>query len=254
MLSRLAAVGVIAMLSLSGPPSQQDEVAALKKQVADLKAQQDAMQKDLTAIKTFLQALAQGGREPGEALLDKTVSIDGIPMKGSSAAPVTMVEVSDYHCPFCRRHRQQTQPRIDSDFIEAGKVRYAFIDFPIEQLHPGAFRAHEAARCAGEQGKYWEMNAKLFEEPTRDDARLVQQAQAIGLDTTAFKACLESNKFEAPVKESVGRMASLGVSSTPTFLIGRTPAPGQPFKVEKVVEGAMPFEEFAKAIDIVAAQ
>ena len=83
-----------------------------------------------------------------------------------ASAPLTIVEVSDYHCPFCRRHRQQTQPQLEADYVASGKARYAFIDFPIEQLHPGAFRAHEAANCAGEQGKYWEMNAKLFAEPT----------------------------------------------------------------------------------------
>ena len=98
-----------------------------------------------------------------------------------------MVEVSDYHCPFCRRHTLTTQPQIDAEYINTGKLRYVFIDYPIDQLHPDAFKAHEAANCAGEQGKYWEMHAKLFESPpTRDGAQLVPQlvaqAQAVGLD------------------------------------------------------------------------
>jgi protein-disulfide isomerase len=252
MLLRLSLVGLVALFSLSGPASQQDEVAALRKQVEALKAQQDAMQKDLNAIKTFLQALAQGGQQPGAALVDKTVAIDALPAKGSANAPFTVVEVSDYHCPFCRRHRQQTQPKIEADFIDTGKIRYTFIDFPIEQLHPGAFRAHEAANCAGEQGKYWEMNARLFEEPTREDAKLVEQAGAIGLDVGAFKTCLESDKYANPVRDSVARMADLGVSSTPTFLIGRTPKPGEPFTILKVIEGAMPYEEFQKTLNEVA--
>lgn len=249
MLLRLSLVGFVALFSLSGPPSQQDEVAALRKEVAALKAQQDAMQKDLTAIKAFLQALAQGGREPGDALLEKTVAIDGLPVKGDASAPLTVVEVSDYHCPFCRRHREQTQPKIESEFIASGKVRYSFIDFPIEQLHPGAFRAHEAANCAGDQGKYWEMNARLFAEPTRDDAQLVAQAQAIGLDSGTFRACLEGDKYATPVRERVARMAELGVSSTPTFLIGRTPKAGEPLTILKVIEGAMPYEEFQKTLN-----
>ena len=98
-----------------------------------------------------------------------------------------MVEVSDYHCPFCRRHTLTTQPQIDAEYINTGKLRYVFIDYPIDQLHPEAFKAHEAANCAGDQGKYWEMHAKLFEQPPpRDSAQLgpllVSQAQAVGLD------------------------------------------------------------------------
>jgi protein-disulfide isomerase len=250
MLTRLALVGFVALFSLSGPPSQRDEIAALRKKVETLKAQQAAMQRDLAAIKQFLQQLlAQNTPAPGEALLDKTVSVAGLPAKGAPTAPLTIVEVSDYHCPFCRRHRQQTQPRLEADYVATGKVRYTFIDFPIEQLHPGAFRAHEAANCAGDQGKYWEMNARLFEEPTREDARLVEQAQRIGLDAGVFRACLDAGKYATPVRASVARMADLGIASTPTFLIGRTPARDEPLKILKVIEGAMPYEEFQKTLD-----
>ncbi len=167
---RLAAVTILAMLSMSGPQTPQDEVAALRKEVEALKAQQTAMQRDLNVIKNFLQVLAQAQQPAEAALVDKTVQVDGVPMKGALNAKVMMVEVSDYHCPFCRRFRQQTQPQIDTQYIETGKIRYAFIDYPIAQLHPDAFRAHEAANCAGEQGKYWEMNSQLFEQPARDVA------------------------------------------------------------------------------------
>ena len=173
---RLAAVTLLALLSMSGPQTPQDEVAALRKEVEALKAQQTAMQRDLTAIKNFLQALAQAQQPAEAALVDKTVQVDGVPMKGAPNAKVMMVEVSDYHCPFCRRFRQQTQPQIDTQYIDTGKIRYAFIDYPIAQLHPDAFRAHEAANCAGEQGKYWEMNSQLFEQPARDVPTLVTQA------------------------------------------------------------------------------
>ena len=82
-----------------------------------------------------------------------------------------MVEVSDYHCPFCRRHTVDDPAGIDAEYIDLGKLRYVFIDYPIDQLHPDAFKAHEAANCAGDQGKYLEMHAKLFESPpTRDSA------------------------------------------------------------------------------------
>jgi protein-disulfide isomerase len=252
-MARLAAVALIALFSLSGPQSPQDEVAALRKEIEALKAQQASMQRDLTAIKSFLQALAQA-QAPAPAttaLLNKTVQVDGVPTKGAAAARVMMVEVSDYHCPFCRRFRQQTQPQIDAQYIQTGKIRYAFIDYPIAQLHPDAFRAHEAANCAAEQGKYWEVSAQLFEAPARDVATLVSQAAKAGVNTTQFKSCLDAGKYAASVRDSISRMQALGVDSTPMFLIGLTPPPGQPMKVLKVVQGAQPLEEFTAALDSV---
>jgi protein-disulfide isomerase len=149
---------------------------------------------------------------------------------------------------------QTTQPQIDSEYISTGKLQYIFIDYPIEQLHPEAFKAHEAANCAGDQGKYWEMHARLFASPTRDLGLLVDQAKQLGLDGGALKACLDSGKYAKSVRESVARMEQLGVNSTPTFLLGVTPAPGQPMRVAKVVKGAVPFAEFKKAIDGMIAQ
>ncbi len=248
-MARLAAVTLIALFSLSGPQSTEHEVAALRKEVEALKAQQATMLRELTAIKNFLQSVAEP-RQPAEmALLNKDVQVDGVPSKGAASAPIMMVEVSDFHCPFCRRFRQDTQPQIDAQFIQTGRIRYAFIDYPIAQLHPDAFRAHEAANCATDQGKYWEMSAQLFERPVRDVAGLVAQAGKLGLDTAQFKTCLEGGRHATRVRESVSRMQALGIDSTPTFLIGRTPAAGQPMKVLKVVRGAMPFEEFRTALD-----
>ena len=177
------------------------------------------------------------------------MAIAGEPTKGSPTAKVTLVEVSDYHCPFCRRHMQTTQPQIDSEYINSGKVQYIFIDYPIEQLHPEAFKAHEAANCAGDQGKYWEMHARLFASADPGSRPARRQAQAARPRRAALKACVDSGKYAKPVRDSVARMEQLGIDSTPTFLVGVTPAPGQPMKVVKVVKGAVPFSEFKKVID-----
>jgi protein-disulfide isomerase len=248
MLSRLVTVTVVALFSLSGPQSTQDELAALRKEIAELKASQAAMQRDLDVIKNFLQAVAQG-RQPGEPLENASVPIAGEPARGSATAKLTLVEVSDYHCPFCRRHTQQTQPQLDAEYINSGKVRYVFVDYPITQLHPDAFKAHEAANCAGEQGKYWQMHAQLFVKPTRDPAELTAQAASAGMDAAKFRACLDSGKYRASIQESVGRMQQLGVDSTPTFLIGATPTGNAPMKVLRVVRGAQPYGTFKTALD-----
>ena len=255
MFSKLATVTLVALFSLS-PPYEQD-TAALKREIEALKAQQAEMQKDLDAIRAFLQQMII--EKAQAAMVNAPITVAGEPAKGSTAAKVMMIEVSDYHCPFCRRHTLTTQPQIDAEYINTGKLRYVFIDYPIDQLHPEAFKAHEAANCAGDQGKYWEMHVKLFEQPPpRDSAQLVpllvSQAQAVGLDAAKFRSCFESGKYATPVKDNVARMQALGVDSTPTFLIGMTPAPGQPMKVVRVVRGAVPFSQFKAAIDEVLAQ
>ena len=248
MIVKLATVTLVALFSLSGPQSAQDEVAALRKEVAELRAQQADMQRDLQTIKTYLQALAQG-RQGADALANASVPIAGEPNRGSGEAKVTLVEVSDYHCPFCRRHAQLTQPQIDAEYVKTGKVKYVFIHYPITQLHPDAFKAHEAASCAGEQGKYWEMHNQLFAKPSRDVSELTSQALSIGVDAGRFKACMESGKYREAIQQSVERMRQLGVDSTPTFLIGATPSGDAPLKVDTVIHGAQSYGAFKSALD-----
>jgi predicted DsbA family dithiol-disulfide isomerase len=148
---------------------------------------------------------------------------------------------------------QQTQPQLYTEYVNAGKVRHVFLHYPIEQLHPDAYRSHEAASCAADQNKFWELHGKLFEKPVRSVDELVPLAQAAGLDAGAFRACLDSGKHRQAVRESVERIQKIGINGTPAFLIGRTPPAGQPMKVVKFVEGAQPYSAFKTAIEAVLA-
>ena len=260
MLTKTATVAFVAILSLS-PPLQQDpaqEIATLRRQVQELREQQAQMQKELTAIKNFLQSLVQqaqaqqggpaGPEVPG--LIGATVPTAGEPAMGSSSAKVTIMEVSDYQCPYCKRQTLQTFPQLEAEYIKTGKVQYMFVDYPIAQLHPTAARSHEAANCAGEQGKYWEMHRSLFTSPVaKDDAALIAQARTIGVDAARLQSCLTSGKYKEPVQASVRRMEQLGIAGTPMVLVGLTPAPGQPMKIVKFIYGAQPFGAFKAAID-----
>lgn len=237
-------VPVLMMLSCSQPTAQsQADVEALKKQV-------EQMQRDIDEIKKFLKA-ATGGRYGAPSVENSPVDISGAPAKGSASAPVTLVEISDYHCPFCRRHVQQTQPQIYSQYVDTGKVRHVFIHYPIDQLHPEAYKSHEAASCAAEQGKFWELHTKLFEAPARTDDQISALAFAVGLDVNALKGCLSSGKYRNAVRESVRKMQELGVSGTPMFLVGRTPSGSEPFKAVSTINGAQPFPAFKQAIDAI---
>lgn len=253
MVLKLSAVGVLALLSLSPPQSSSEEIAALKRQVQEIRTQQASMERDLQAIKTILQR-AQGG-PTGDEFVNKTVLIDNEPSRGSASAKVTIVEVSDFHCPFCRRQTLQTLPQVMKEYVDTGRVRYVFVDYPIAQLHPDAAKAHEAAACAGDQGKYWEMHTSLFTNaPARDTAQLSAQAKTLGLDPAKFAACLSGGVHAAAVRESVVRMQQLGVEGTPLTLVGLTPAPGTPLKVIASVYGARPYADFKAAIDATLAK
>jgi protein-disulfide isomerase len=247
MFLKVPAIALLALVSLSSPQSPSDEIAALKRQIQELKAQQASMARDLEAIKSILQ---QAQAPAGDPFVNKTVAVTNEPTRGNASAKITLVEVSDYHCPYCRRQTLQTMPQLLTDYVKTGKVRYVFVDYPIAQLHPDAFQAHVAADCAGDQGKYWQMHDSLFTNPPAGDAaHLTAQAKALGLDESKFAACLSGGSHTPAIRDSVARMQELGVAGTPLVLIGLTPAAGAPMKVVSSIYGARSVADFKTAID-----
>lgn len=255
---KVGSVALLALLSLSPPQSRDAEIEALKREIAQLKAQQQTMARDLQAIKQLLQSILQPSPSAGNevpALVGAAVTPSQRVPLGQASARVMILEVSDYHCGFCRRHTQQTFPQIYEQYVKTGRAQYGFVDFPITQAPAVGFKPHEAALCAGEQGKAWEMHTALFSErPVSDIDGLTAKAKQVGLDTGAFSACLSSGKYTPAVRESVERVQRLGVGGTPMTLIGLRPEPGQPMQVVKYIYGAHPFETFKEAIDEVLAE
>ena len=128
---------------------------------------------------------------------DVTIDLAGHPFEGSNEARLAVVEVSDYQCPYCARHTRDTYPRLKQDFIANGKVRYLMLDFPLRN-HPFAFKAAEAATCAADKGKFWEMHHLLFENQNAlDPAALPAYAEQIGLDRAEFDACLSEGRQQS---------------------------------------------------------
>ncbi len=241
-------------LAAAGSPARaqtSSEVAELKKQIEDLRATQLAIQKDVQEIKAILLRVTEPTPARGpvtEVSLD--VPVAGRPMKGSAQATVAIVEFSDYQCPFCGRYVAQTLPRIAADYIASGKVQYFFVNFPIESLHPQAFRAHEAALCAGEQGKYWEMHDRLFADQTALAAEdLAGHAKAVGLDMEEYEPCVESGRSAARVREDQALGQRAGVGGTPLFLVGTIEAGGTSVQAVRAISGAQPFAVFKQTLD-----
>jgi protein-disulfide isomerase len=144
--------------------------------------------------------------------------------RGRADAPVTIVEFSDFQCPYCKTV-VATLNQLLAQYPD--RVRWVFRDFPIPGLHPQAQRAHEAARCAGDQGKFWPYHDLLFERaPNVAPAALREYAATVGLDAAAFDRCLESGKHRAGVSADMELGAQLGVTGTPTFFVNGAPLVG----------------------------
>lgn len=145
--------------------------------------------------------------------------------KGSTSAPVTVYEMSDFQCPFCRRHALETWPALEREYVATGKVRWIFINFPLTSIHPNAVAAHELAMCAGRQGKFWEAHDLVFRtqgtwSPLRDPGPfLASLVDSLRLPRTPMQRCLEQAQTRAEIESDTEGSIRAGASSTPTFYI-----------------------------------
>lgn len=163
---------------------------------------------------------------------------DDDPSFGSADAEITIIEFSDYECPYCRRWHQDTWPQIKE--IYGDKVRLIYRDFPLESIHPNATPAAEAANCAGEQDRYEEFNEMLFtrDNPLNADT-FESYAVEVGLDLASFQQCVSERRYQDEVQADLAYASELGVRSTPTFFVNGL-----------AVVGAQPFEVFQQIIDL----
>jgi protein-disulfide isomerase len=170
------------------------------------------------------------------AVFRAEVGVDGAPFKGSATAPVTIVEFTDFHCPYCKRVLP-TLGQLESQY--GGKVKLVFRDYPIDNLHPTVRKAHEAARCAHDQGKFWAYHDAVFANaPKASPEQLKTYAQEVGLDVPAFEQCLSSGAYQAVVQRDVEEGTRVGVTGTPAFFING-----------RLVSGAQPLEGFVRVIE-----
>ena len=182
-------------------------------------------------------------------------SIDDDPVLGDKNAPVTVIEFSDYECPFCKRHFDQTHQELVKKYIETGKVKLVFKDFPLSFHDPMATKEAVAANCAREQGgdkKYFEFHDEIFKRTISNgnglnDEKILTIAKDLGLNTGKFTTCLSNQAQTDEVKKDIADGTAAGASGTPTFLIGKTTSNGE-IDGELLI-GAQPFAAFQAVID-----
>jgi len=210
----------------------------------------NAILEELKAIHQVLekiekQGLAQGQNRPARPTTATVAISKDKHVMGSQSAPVTVVEFADYQCPFCLRFIKTTFPQLKKDYIDTGKVRWVSLNMPLS-FHKDARKAAQAALCAGDQDKFWEMREELFKNPKKlAEEFLPEHAASIGIDVEAFKGCLASDRHFNEIEQDTKDANSIRLTGTPSFVIGKT-ASDKIFG--QVVIGAQPINVFTAAI------
>jgi protein-disulfide isomerase len=234
-------------LSFGQQRPTREELQLLRKDVDTIKANQFEIERAVKELKD----LARAGQPAPPPTPDSIVlGIDDDPVKGDRKATVVLVEFSDFQCSYCARFVRETLPEIERDYIKTGKLKYVFRDFPITSAHKDAFKAALAAGCALDQGKYWEMHDRLFENPAAFTVyNLTKSAEAIGLNKETFQQCLNNNEYATEVQSDFEAGLKAGVNQTPFFFLGLTEPNSLKVKVLTVISGAKPYAVFKAAID-----
>jgi len=187
----------------------------------------------------------------GPLQMPKTISIDDDPMRGNPNAKITIVEFSDFQCPFCAKFHSDTLPLLMQNYINTGKVNLVFRDFPIESIHPNAVPAAHASECADDQGKFWEMHDMIFENQRNwqnlgvlESVDLFKKyAFDIGINGDEFDSCMSIAKHIDEIKKDLEDGQTYGVTGTPGFFVGN-----EEVGFTKII-GAQPFSSFQRAIE-----
>jgi len=242
MIRRLGFVLIVAAVAVAAVAA----AAPARAQQGITQQQADEILKELRAIRQLLERLpvaAPQGPPPPSARV--TLPAATVYALGRADAPLTMVEFTDLECPFCRQFHVTTFEQLKKNYIDTGKLRFVTRDFPLD-FHPNARPAAHAARCAGEQNRFWEMRHVLTVNAaalSRD--KMLTFARDLGLDMSQFEACFTAERHREAIDRDVADARDANVSGTPTFVLGKTAPPG--FEGVRII-GAQPYAVFEQKI------
>ncbi|MSO71735.1 MAG: DsbA family protein [Alphaproteobacteria bacterium] len=251
---------IVAVLGLALAPMlpgmAADNITPIDQDIDFLKKGQAEILRQLQELRKLLEDRGTLAKPAERGFQPVDIDVASAPSQGDLGAPVVLVEFTDFQCPFCRRHSSTVMAQIEQSYVATGKIRYVVREFPIGSLHPQAPKAAEAALCAGEQGRYWDMHALLFRNANLlDPASLFVHAQTLGLDRSRFEGCMVANRFADQVRADFEAGTKVGVRGTPSFFIGLAdPKDPSKMRATELISGAQPFEAFQRAIDELLAQ
>jgi len=242
----LSAVLLLSLVAGWGMVYIKGEIGVVRSEIDTLRKNQEDIQKVLAGLQS-----PQPPRQMKQTFQPVELNTEGAPYLGNKDAPVTLLEFTDYQCPYCRRHAINTLPLLIKDYVTSGKLRYVIREMPVADNHPLANKAAEAALCANDQGKYWEMHDKLFEHQDQlQPEALKSHAVSLHLDADRFDRCLDSGEKRLDVLRDIQTGKQAGMRGTPTFFLGQTQlGKDDTFLTTKIIQGAKDYPDFAIVID-----
>jgi protein-disulfide isomerase len=239
--ARWAALPLALLLPLGAQDKQDKKKGA---EVGITREQADQILEELRQIRQLLEKQAENKPAAAPAPAKAKLHLEGAPMLGLKDAPITMVEFTDYQCPFCQRFHLQVYGELKKDFIDTGKVRFFSRDLPLDSLHPNAFRAAQAARCAGDQGQFWKLRDVMAAHPEALDIEsLVVDTLSLHMDANTFRTCVNSGKYKEAVQGDVLEAMKIGADGTPAFVVGKSTPDGVD---GDMIVGAQPYAVFVE--------
>jgi protein-disulfide isomerase len=230
-------------LALLLPPGA---AAASKKEESITRQQADDILNELRQIRQLLErqgSPAAKDQPPGP--VKAKLNLAGMAMLGSKNAPITMVEFTDYQCPFCQRFHNTVFSELKKDYVDTGKVRFYSRDLPLE-FHSNALRAAQAARCAADQGQFWALRDLMVANPDKlDMENIAAFATSLKMDVGTFRSCVQSEKYKNAVQTDTMEAMKIGADGTPTFVIGKSTPEGVD---GELLVGAMPYLVFEQKL------
>jgi protein-disulfide isomerase len=247
----LAVAPFLFAATVHAAPSPQNSadgrLAALEASQRELQRQVAALQKQLEELKALIQLRAAGPAGPPP--VTGLVLPPGGAVRGNPKARLTMIEYTDFECPFCARYARDSYPQLIREYVDTGRVRYLVRHLPLESIHPEARGAAQAAECARQQGKFWEMHDRLFANPQAlGRAELDRAAEALGLAMPAFRQCVDSPATAELVSRDLEEALRAGITATPSFIIGTTEPDGS-VRALRRLSGAQPYATFKAALE-----
>jgi protein-disulfide isomerase len=225
-----------------------DDIKEILIQLKDVKASQASMQRDIQEIKVAVRG--RQAAPPQVVPTNLVVNVEGHAFKGAPEAQLVMIEFTDYQCPFCRRYYSNTFSKIDTDYIQTGKLKYYVFNSPLP-MHKDAPMAAQASVCARDQKKFWEMRDSLFSQEgaaALSREALDKKAKELGLNETVFQACLNGGQHTNEIDSDISIAQKLGMG-TPSFLFGVVEPTGGKVRGKQIMAGARPYDDFKSMID-----
>lgn len=185
------------------------------------------LERRLAALEEHVKSVKVNVRPDRITALDVLLDVQGFPTLGVNDQAPVMIEFSDFQCPYCRAFASGTFGEVKAQFVDTGRLRYVFVNMPLERIHPRALNAAKTAHCAWKQGKFWEVRDSFFREPALTDPVAARTLVAdLGVDPTTFSRCMDA-EAEPQIRASMSLGERLGVVATPTFIFGRTQSDGR---------------------------